>query len=398
VGFFDFLLGSAIFILLTLFVPERNYGYRLTRLPSTIFTSFGAMQFYSAIRGFCSQVWGRASRQIQSWELDALSGGDDDEEAVTGGREMEEVESLPLTTLNGSGLGLGLAGLDQDDGDKEEWGGIDGKTEELDMTLPDCVYPLGALVGLDIDSLPSEAAFNLPPTSPSQRPSQPRKRSDESPRSGSIDDFSEAQLRQLAIRRSTIKVPASDLAFPIFDSATSPITPPSGQPLFGYSSVSPRPKVFDNDISPFAQDSKSHTETMAMSPISPAETGVESAATSPKPTPDTTIPSTPFKRTAKQIKRRSASNSVLSQHRIPADLSTLLVNFRRAEPLDPCLYREGQAQRDKSTRVFGPERLIEDPRVKRLMKRIVNEILGVGAVFGILTMVLCFAVPMRLSA
>jgi hypothetical protein len=48
-------------------------------------------------------------------------------------------------------------------------------------------------------------------------------------------------------------------------------------------------------------------------------------------------------------------------------------------------------------RVFGPERVIEDPRVKRLMSRIVNEVLVVGVGVGVVTVVLSFAVPMRLK-
>jgi len=81
VGAIDILIGVIIFLILTLLLSDRYFAYRATRLPSTIFVFFGAAQMYSAYRGFCSQVWGRASSQLRPWELDM-----GDEEDLVGSR------------------------------------------------------------------------------------------------------------------------------------------------------------------------------------------------------------------------------------------------------------------------------------------------------------------------
>ncbi|KAI9632518.1 uncharacterized protein MKK02DRAFT_40821 [Dioszegia hungarica] len=415
VGLADFLLGVTMFLLLTLFVPERNYGYRITRLPCIIFTSFGAMQFHSAARGFCSQIWGRASRQVRPWELDSMDG---DEEAAAG-REMEEVEVLPLTALTGLGLkGLDKSVVDVHDAEGGEskrssrdtaTGAVESRELDMDMdiTLPAGVHPLGELVGVFPEDPPpaglSSPAFSFGSPStfdPEAWRAQNQEAGDE------VGESSEFHRREVVVRRETIKVPDATQAFPIIDhQPKSPTTPNSAVPLMiarggsasGLASPLPLsattapPSSLDTDISPFAFSDP----TSSSSPSAPIRSSSRSAS------PIKTAPAVRAGPGNPQAKRPSTAYSTgpAPEHRIPAaDLSTLLVKFRRAEPLDPQSYREGESRREKAMRVFGPERVIEDPRVKRLMSRIVNEILVVGVIVGVGTVVLCFAVPMRLKA
>ncbi|KZT36672.1 hypothetical protein SISSUDRAFT_1049503 [Sistotremastrum suecicum HHB10207 ss-3] len=54
--------------------PQTKRAYRLFAVP---FTWMGSMQFYSATRGFCTQVFGRDAVQLRSWEIQEV-----DEEAA----------------------------------------------------------------------------------------------------------------------------------------------------------------------------------------------------------------------------------------------------------------------------------------------------------------------------
>lgn len=360
------------------------------------------MQIYSAYRGFCSQTWGRSSRQVRPWELDTL---DEDEEASAGGREMAEVEGLPLTALAGLGLkGLNGSSVEVGGGSKRvsEDEGVDEKVEargtEMEITLPDGVHPLSAYVS----NSPTETAFvetpyDAPytfgssasptsPTSPEKWQNQPRGSESED----GIEELTEVQLRQLAIRRETIKVPAPDLAFPIADSIpVSPTTPNSGIPLFPTSPLSTH--AFDNHISPFA-----FPDPIPAARTAPVIRTHRNHNPDPKGGPSPRV-SIDVKARGGRARRPSVAPSVLPQHRVPADLSTLLVKFRRAEPMDPSSYKATEEDRERAMRIFGPERLIEDPRIRSVMSRTVKEILRVGIAVAVVTAILSFAVPMRLS-
>lgn len=70
VGLIDLGISLLIYLVLTFMLDRHNVGQRAWRLFSLPFACFGAMQTYSAWRGFCTQVWGRASRQVHPWEMD----------------------------------------------------------------------------------------------------------------------------------------------------------------------------------------------------------------------------------------------------------------------------------------------------------------------------------------
>lgn len=64
VGATDFMLGLMVYLLCILLKAGR--GWRCFGIP---FTWFGCMQFYSATKDLCFQVYGRAARQLYPWEL-----------------------------------------------------------------------------------------------------------------------------------------------------------------------------------------------------------------------------------------------------------------------------------------------------------------------------------------
>lgn len=64
VGATDFMLGMMVYLLCILLKAGR--GWRCFGIP---FTWFGCMQFYSATKDLCFQVYGRAARQLYPWEL-----------------------------------------------------------------------------------------------------------------------------------------------------------------------------------------------------------------------------------------------------------------------------------------------------------------------------------------
>ena len=64
VGATDFMLGVMVYLLCILLQAGR--GWRCFGIP---FTWFGCMQFYSATKDLCFQVYGRTARQLYPWEL-----------------------------------------------------------------------------------------------------------------------------------------------------------------------------------------------------------------------------------------------------------------------------------------------------------------------------------------
>ena len=64
VGTTDYMIGVMVYLLCILLKAGR--GWRCFGIP---FTWFGSMQFYSATKDLCFQVYGRAARQLYPWEL-----------------------------------------------------------------------------------------------------------------------------------------------------------------------------------------------------------------------------------------------------------------------------------------------------------------------------------------
>jgi len=307
VGAIDFFIGVVLFLILTLLLSPHNYGFRAIRLPSAIFIFFGTAQYYSATRGFCNQVWGRSSNQVKPWRLDDL----DDEEADIGG--TTGAGGLQTDSMASDNIITPLP------------------SKDVDITLPNEVHPLADLSGTvnqRSSPLPWETA-SLPVLE-----GEPT--------------ISDTALRQLALRRATVKIPDASLAFPIAESPAQ----------MHYTTF---PKT-----STFAMDS------IKLSEISPVDTD-------------------PDFETKSDLAEPSSQTTKQSQPSISQDLSTLLVRFGRFAPLGI----EPTTREKKKIQVFGPENLVEDPRIKRLYQSIVRDILIIAAAASAVWVVLCFAVPMR---
>ena len=200
------------------------------------------------------------------------------------------------------------------------------------VDLPPEVHPLTDLGGT-VDERPSPLPWETasPPLS------------DDEP------ELSEAGRRQLAIRRATIKVPDATLAFPIVDQHAQVLDPAT--PF----NIPPKAAQKRGELSPFDTDPDLATTR-----------------------PDLVHPS-PAANTTNQRNPSTAQ-----------DLTSLLVRFARFGPRDP-----QSSSAEKEIKVFGPERLVEDPRIKKLYEGIVRDILIVAGSMTAIWIVLCFAVPMR---
>ncbi|KZT29452.1 hypothetical protein NEOLEDRAFT_1128211 [Neolentinus lepideus HHB14362 ss-1] len=82
IGLIDFLLGLALAFALITTLPVPTQANRAWRLFSVPLTALGAMQMYSAWRGFCSQIWRRGKMQVRPWELTAASDAEQQEKGV----------------------------------------------------------------------------------------------------------------------------------------------------------------------------------------------------------------------------------------------------------------------------------------------------------------------------
>ncbi|WVR03903.1 hypothetical protein IAU60_000902 [Kwoniella sp. DSM 27419] len=372
VGGADFAFGVVIYLLLTLLLPTRPFGVRAYRLFSVIFVTFGVMQAYSAYRGFCSQVWGRSHRQLRPWEMDDL---DDEEAMVEHEGEMEMKEERSAT----SGLGPG-----------ETFGGRARSREtmaELDvMSFPSEVRPLADVGG--ITRISSDAGDY--------------KENENSPCPSKTDTVAaglpileghetEAERRQSEIRRTTVKAPSPSDAFPISDHAApfAGIDPPR----LSFQTTDARTR---REISPFVmEDNGSIHSNAPQRRLSPASAVLQGA---PLTRSKSSLPSMAVQRTSKEIQ-------------------ALLMRLRRASPhhdgedsLDPLApvsggpmrrgttdtHAQGQAQGQvKKVKVFGPEKLVEDPRIKKVYSDIKRDILIVGSFAAIIWIALCLAVPCK---
>jgi hypothetical protein len=354
VGFFDFSLGAVIYIILTLLLPTSNFGFRAIRLISTIFTTFGTMQVYSAWRGFCSQVWNRKSRQLRPWEMDEVV----DEEVSVNGKEDTEMESAgnwasiprlaePIASRSISPGGNNLF--------NENVFASTTPPPNMDIQLSPEVHPLTDLG--DIASSPI-SVDNLRPL-----PSRNASLEDD----GGTEQLDEKQLRQLAIRRQTIKVPDASLAFPISE---------------------------DDHVGELTTRKTSHRLSAAGASLRPSISSVSSTlrqSISPLPTP---VPRrsdiSPFEESplAPETGRGSAEPkmSMSSLAAAQQDLGALLDKFKRST-------NRVSIEEAGPPKMFGPEVLVEDPRVTALFEGVVRDILVVGAIAAVVWIALCLAVP-----
>jgi hypothetical protein len=353
VGVFDFLLGVVIYIILTLLLPRNNFGFRAIRLISTIFTSFGAMQIYSAWRGFCSQVWNRKSRQLRPWEMDDVA----DEEVSVNGKEDMELDTTgnwgstprliePVTTRTTSPGGSNMF--------NENVFATTTPSPNLDIQLSPEVHPLTDMN--DISSSPI-SVNELRPI-----PSRNIDLEDE----GQSEELTETQIRQLALRRSTIKVPDASLAFPISedDHVGELSTPRKASHRLSAAGASLRPSI----------SSVSSTLRQSMSPL-PAPIARRSDISpfgEPPLAPESGRGS---------VEPKLSMTSLAAVHQ---DLGALLGKFKNST---------NRTTEEGSPKMFGPEVLVEDPRVVALFEGVVRDILIVGAISAVIWIALCLAVP-----
>ncbi|WRT65573.1 uncharacterized protein IL334_002518 [Kwoniella shivajii] len=350
VGAADFGLGAVIYILLTLLLPDHPFKHRAWRLFSIVFATFGAMQFYSAYRGFCTQVWGRSHRQVRPWEMDEL----DDEETLVesrGASELKEESFMPEPTQSIS-------------------------RREMDIHLPDGVQPLADLGGAA--SIPSDAGEDdlikeggSPASSKQDSVTVALPVLDGS-------EVSDAERRRLEVRRSTIKAPSPNEAFPISDDMAPP--------TISFSDTDNRHR---REISPFINDEavfpSSASSTRGSINVSGASSGV------PLTRSKSRLHSIASQRANKEI-------SALLSKLLKAPIST--EDDDLADPLSTSFKSNGLRKRitkhkdkPKRPKVFGPEKLVEDPRVKKVYRDIKRDILILGGIVASIWIVLCLAVP-----
>jgi hypothetical protein len=361
VGAFDFLLGLVIYLILTLLLPTTNFGFRAIRLPSTIFASFGIMQLYSAWRGFCSQVWKRSSRQIRPWEMDDVV----DEEVSINGKEEEGWDSRANLAPHidiGQNSNIDRRAISPRPTSLfAENVFASSPIREMEIQLSPEVHPLTDL---------GEVASS-PASIDQLRPLPSRGSSSED---GRLEELDEKSMRQLAIRRSTIKVPEASLAFPINEDDLVPELSPRKTSHRLSNVASLRPSIssigstmrqsVSSPIPPSASASASPTAARR-SDISPFE--------GPGDTPETPLSSL----------EGGAEEKVTTDRE--SDLGTLLNRFKVSNRV--------RVQEAGGPKTFGPEELVEDPRVKALFESIVRDILVVGVISGIIWIALCLAVP-----
>lgn len=155
-------------------------------------------------------------------------------------------------------------------------------------------------------------------------------------------EITEAARRELAIRRATVKVPDASLAFPIAESpdevVASPTVPSTTVPIM---------------------------DQRVLSAISPFD--IDPEDTENKPDQSST--------------NESATPSA------PQSLTAILAGFSRFSRTS------SDSPSRKKVKIFGPERLVQDPRIKRLHEEIVRRIVVLASVAGVIWVAICLAVP-----
>ncbi|WVQ94732.1 hypothetical protein IAU59_001812 [Kwoniella sp. CBS 9459] len=412
VGFADFSFGVLIYLLLTLLLPTRPFGVRAYRLFSTIFVTFGIMQAYSAYRGFCSQVWGRSHRQVRPWEMDDL----DDEETVVEcdgegsvGMEMKEERPSSMGTTTNMADHFDLSRPTE-------------RVEVVDLRLPSEVRPLADLGGVASLSLGGEGGDGDSDSDFVKEHSPVPSKSDTVAVALSVPvlderDMSEVERRQLEIRRTTVKAPCPSEAFPISDDAIPFVLP--APPRISLSEARQR-----REISPFVSD-----EILPHQPR--VSNGQNRNSNRLSASSATALGGAPLART-------KSSLPSLAAQRTSKEISAILLRLRRAapspsnngngnggadveddglDPLSPSSKRKDKSrdisgghhhynggafkgplsakEEKKRAKVFGPEKLVEDPRVKKVYSDIKRDILIVGSLVAAIWIAMCLAVPCK---
>lgn len=305
---------------------------------------------YSAYRGFCSQVWGRAAAQLKPWEMD-----DGDE---------EDLVEAPLITPPPHIAGFDGGHFPRDGAHHTDRRSISDSSEiftpepkDADIIFSSEVFPLSDLSGA---AMTASSSSDDPPWLVSGLSNGPAE---------SDDEMSEAARARLAVRRSTIKVPDAALAFPI--SEAPPVVALSARPTtHGLSDTAASMR----DISPFEYklpDVVTHISPAASSGNVDA-TVVDSGAPPRRASTVATDENTTGK----------ASRADISQD----ELRTLLARFIRTE-------RRGAKAAQARPKTFGPERVVQDARVKALYESIVRDIVVFACIFAVVWIGVCFAVP-----
>jgi hypothetical protein len=223
------------------------------------------------------------------------------------------------------------------------------------------------------------------------------------------DDLTEVQRIQLAQRRATVVVPPASVVFPITESPSfeTPLTPPTGPspPSIRQQGSVGSPEL---PISPFISShpgkSKSpmvippRMRSLASADIAPFEFNPASpfspkVDTPPRASVGSLLPSLATRQDSSTLPTYPPRTSSTPGPEF-ADLQALLARFKR-DPVRREEYAAEKRRRKKEIRVFGPEKLVEDPRVRSLMERIVRDILIVGAITAVVWVAVCLAVPMR---
>jgi hypothetical protein len=178
------------------------------------------------------------------------------------------------------------------------------------------------------------------------------------------EELDERQLRQLALRRSTIKVPDASLAFPISENDAVGELPPrkNSHRLSTVGSLRPSVSSIGSNLRQ-SLGSPLPTPVARRSDISPFEE--PSAPSSKAPEPKSKV-------------------SMTSMNPTYPDLGQLLGKFQ---------FQRVSTTEASNPKMFGPEMLVEDPRVKALFEGVVRDILVVGAIAAVVWIALCLAVP-----
>ncbi|TYJ59217.1 hypothetical protein B9479_000206 [Cryptococcus floricola] len=312
VGAVDFTIGLITFLLLTLLLPAHPFSLRAYRLFSTIFIACGAMQAYSAYRGFCSQVWKRSHRQVWPWEGGELRLGD--EEAGLRGKDMAMAQ---MDVVN---------------------------TGEEDSFILSSTHPLsnaGALEGFETPSRSFQDS------------------------AGS----SKISLNLPAVPSLTINNTTSSLSISPSDVYKTK-QPSDHNGKMGQDEA--------RQISPFAFD---EPDIWGVGP---------SRQESPKNTFSLPLHGTPVSGSGEPGPAERASRNI---RQILSCLSQRRLSHEDLRLPGQASCQEQCRRESYQVSIFGPEKLVEDPRIKKVYSNIRRDIFIVGGIVSVIWVALCLSVP-----
>lgn len=304
-------------------------------------------------------MWGRKSRQLWSWELDEAG----DEEASVSLSVPVSVMGKPETEM--TDLVPALSAMPIDNNDTQE----DNEPQSAGSMFSENIFTPTSTT-MERTCSPSPILHPLA-TFPDD-----------------MEEMTEVQRGQLAIRRATIKVPDASLAFPISEFDERPVDLGGGSRKPSHRSSS----AFAGSIRPSV--SSLHSASAS---------GFNRSLASPVPSPvNRRSDISPFEEIPVIVSSNQDTNPDADENdndgpartRVSIEsvkavtwppLSTLLARFSRNG--------RSHVQHDKRPKMFGPEAPVEDPRVTALFESIVRDILVVGAISGVIWVALCLAVP-----